>query len=179
MNFQTVEANNGNMVAMNATVVEVGSSKLNVNQKPFQSVTLRDDNGDQHKVTINKGNGELLDNNALGQRLAFNLSTYNGQHGLGYSGFWNNRAQVNQPTTQQPQQTAQRANATKPNANVSIERQCAWKAACRYCGEMKVDARKICGIAKVGAYFIQTGNDLAVVAEPDREIAGQPEDPLQ
>jgi len=82
---------------MLATVAEIGASKLNVNQKPIQSVTLTDDNGEQHKVTINKGKGSLLDGTALGKRLSFNLSTYQGQHGIGYSGFWNSRAQVSQP----------------------------------------------------------------------------------
>jgi len=116
MNFNVVAANNGNLVAMFATIAEIGASKLNVNQKPIQSVTLTDDNGEQHKVTINKGNGELLDGSALGQRLSFNLSTYQGQHGVGYSGFWNSRAQVSQPTPQNAPQAPPKA-PQRPSAN--------------------------------------------------------------
>ena len=125
MNFQTVAANNGSLVAIFATVAEVGASKLNVNQKPIQSVTLTDDNGEQHKATINKGNGQLLDSNALGQRLAFNLSTYQGQHGVGYSGFWNSRAQVNQEgqtTPPKPPQAPSRApESPKPDWDAIAE----------------------------------------------------------
>lgn len=105
MNFQTVAANNGNLVAMLATVVELGNQKLNVNQKPIQSVKLRDDAGEEHNATINKGKGRLLDSSALGQRLSFNLSTYRGttrdnQPFTGFSGFWNDKAQINQPAPQ-------------------------------------------------------------------------------
>ncbi len=120
MNFQAVAASNGNLEAMFAIVTEVGNQKLNRNQKPIQTVKLKDDNGEQHSVTINKGNGELLDGSVLGQRLSFNLSTYQGQRGLGYSGFWNNRAQVNQPTPQKPQQDPSRApESSKPAKGIA------------------------------------------------------------
>ena len=118
MNFQTVAANNGDFVAMFGTVIELGSQKLNVNSKPIQSVKLRDDVGDEHKVVINKGKGQLLPSDALGQRLAFNLSTYQGtgQNGVftGYYGFWKDRTQVNQPPPQQSAPPPQRGQQRPP-----------------------------------------------------------------
>jgi hypothetical protein len=118
MNFQTVAQNNGNLVAMLATVVELGNQKLNINQKPIQSVKLTDDTGEQHTVTINKGKGSLLDGSALGQRLAFNLSTYQGQQGICYSGFWNSRAQVNQGQTTS-QASSQATGQPKPDGGIA------------------------------------------------------------
>jgi len=102
MNFIEVLNANGQLVTMLATVLEVGTSKLNKNNKPYQSAKLRDDSGEEHTVTINKSTGLLLDNNCLNQRLQFAMQTYQGQRGAAFSGYWNNTAQVSQQPPQQP-----------------------------------------------------------------------------
>ena len=101
MNFTEVLNANGQLITMLATVLEVGNSKLNVNQKPYQSAKLRDDTGEEHTVTINRGNGSLLSGDCLNQRLQFAMQTYQGQRGAAFSGYWNNTAQVSQQQTPQ------------------------------------------------------------------------------
>lgn len=95
MNFQTVKNANGQLASIFGWVMEVGTSKLNVKQKPYQQVKIRDDTGEEHTVTINKGQGELLTNNELNTRQQFSMQTYQGQYGVNYSGFWST-ARVNQ-----------------------------------------------------------------------------------
>lgn len=177
MNFQTVAANNGNLVAMFATVAEIGNSKLNVNQKPIQSVTLTDDTGEQHKVTINKGNGQLLDGTALGQRLSFNLSTYQGQQGVCYSGFWNSRAQVKQPaapTSPQLGTPPPPRGIHKPQPNgekeMRIMRGNALNAAM---SAMQIEKGEEGMYLAAGLQWIMTGR-WQLVPEPDEEITNPP-----
>ncbi len=166
MNFEAVRQGNGQLVSMPATVDEVGASKLNKNNKPFVSLQLRDDAGEKYYVTVNKGTGQLVDAQQLGNRLQFNLSTYQGQRGVAYSGFWNNQAQVAPRTAQQAvqqaqQDTQQAAQAQKPapgpvnSVNSSIERQCAFKSACTW-GIGKT-ADEVMKLTKRGIAFIQTG----------------------
>ncbi len=112
MNFQTTVQANGQLTTILATVLEVGTSKLNKNNKPYQSAKLRDDNDEEHTLTINKGSGRLLDNNCLGQRLQFAMQTYAGQTGTAYAGYWNDTAQVNQIPTPQGQQATPDATGT-------------------------------------------------------------------
>lgn len=106
MNFTEVLNANGQLITMLATVLEVGASKLNVNQKPYQSARLRDDTGTESAVTINKGTGLLLNNACLNQRLQFAMQTYQGQRGAAFSGYWNNTAQVAPQKTLQYDQPA-------------------------------------------------------------------------
>lgn len=118
MNFQAITNANGQSLQIFATILEVGNSKLSREQKPYQPATLVDDNNEKHQVTIFQGDGRLLDNTCLGKRMAFSLSTYQGQRGLAYSGFWNDKAtqgqsQAPQRPQQAPQQPAQRPNAPK------------------------------------------------------------------
>jgi hypothetical protein len=115
MNFQTIQQNNGNLVQMVATVAEIGTQKLSSNNKPIQSIVLIDANNEKHKVTLYKGSGLLLTENALGNKYQFNLRTfqgdYKGQPYTGYSGFWDSKAQITSQSAQQaPQQAAQRPN---------------------------------------------------------------------
>ncbi|MFA5163789.1 MAG: hypothetical protein WC441_04730 [Patescibacteria group bacterium] len=105
MNFEQVRQANGQLVTMLAMVVEVGPSKLNRNQKAFRPCKLQDDLGEQHSVTVNQGKGLLIGDAVLGKRCQFSLSTYAGQNGVAYSGFWSDKAQVNQ-ATQAPQTPA-------------------------------------------------------------------------
>lgn len=176
MNFQTVAANNGSLVAMFATVAEIGASKLNVNQKPIQSVKLTDDNGEQHRVTINKGKGSLLDGTALGQRLSFNLSTYQGQQGVCYSGFWNSRAQVNQsqapPAGQQPTKPQPQS---KPPLNGEKEmRIMRGNALNAVMSAMQIDKSMTGMYLAAGLQWIMAGR-WQLVPEPDESITEPPQ----
>lgn len=125
MNYEAVRQGNGNLVAMLARVGEIGVSKLSQSNKPYQSVKLIDDTNESHSVTIHQGSGSLLDINALNQRLAFNVQTYQGSRGTAYSGYWNNKSQVRQTvpqnspqSPQQPQQAPQQPRQGKNGNDV-------------------------------------------------------------
>jgi len=131
-NFAMVEQAGGALVSMGATVLEIGSTKLNKNQKPYQGVTLRDNAGVQHKVTINQGSGNLLNTDALQQMLSFNISSYNGKYGVAFSGFWAGQSgqmtQTPQQNYSQPQQNYRQPAPPPPlqqapNTDDKIQRQ--------------------------------------------------------
>jgi len=127
MNFQAVQQANGQMVTMFGTIVEFKGEGVNPkSQKPYKKVAITDDSGVKHNVTLR---GNLPDPSLLNQRAQFSLDSYQGNYQgqpyTGYSGFWNNQAQVapqgqtsgaaqdsltytpvNQPSQQQPVQQA-------------------------------------------------------------------------
>jgi len=111
MNFEAVRRANGNLVKMSATVIEIGATKVNVKGKSHQSVTLRDTSGEEHKITLHQGNGNLLTADAISQTLGFSVGTYEGNYGLGYSGFWS--GQTGQ-MTQAPQRQARAFQRQQP-----------------------------------------------------------------
>lgn len=128
MNFTQVKQANGNNVTMLATFVEVGGVSFTQNQKQVCKCQLIDDNREQHLVRLY---GTMPLPTLLNMRQQFSLSSYQGtnQRGqpyAGFSGFWNDRAIVNQagdvpqasPQVQQHvQQPAQRPNVPQ---NVQI-----------------------------------------------------------
>ncbi len=117
MNFQTVEQANGNKVSMLGTLTEVGGVTFTTNQKEKCLCKIRDDVGVLHNVHIHKGNGQLPMPAQLNQRLAFTLSTFQGSHDnkpyTGYSGFWNDKASVAQPSQPAPQQALPQPHQSK------------------------------------------------------------------
>jgi len=96
MNFQAVQQANGQMITMFGTIVEFKGEGVNPkSQKPYKKVAITDDSGVKHNVTLR---GNLPDPSLLNQRAQFSLNSYQGNHQgqpyTGYSGFWNNQAQV-------------------------------------------------------------------------------------
>ena len=130
MNFQQVKQANGTNITMLGTFNEVGGVSYTQNQKQVCKCQITDDSGEKHLVRLY---GTMPGPALLNMRQEFSLSSYQGtnQRGqpyTGYSGFWNDRAQVNQVPAnappapyqapqapqapyQAPQQPAQRPNA--------------------------------------------------------------------
>ncbi len=99
MNFQAVKQANGQNVTMFGTFNEIGGVSLNQNQKQVCKCTITDDNGEKHLIRIYNQN--MPTPQLLNMRQQFTLSSYEGQTQkgqpyTGYSGFWDDRAQVNQ-----------------------------------------------------------------------------------
>ncbi len=114
MNFQAVLQAKGNNVTMFGTFNEIGGIALTQNQKQVSKCKITDDNSEKHTVNIY---GTMPLPTMLNMRAQFSLSSYEGttQQGqayTGYSGFWNDRVNVQQqgqPTQQQaPQSSPQR-----------------------------------------------------------------------
>ena len=104
MNFQTVKQANGNNVTLFATFNEVGGVSLTQNQKQVCKCRLIDDNREKHLVRLY---GTMPTPALLNMRQEFSLSSYQGknQQGqpyTGFSGFWNDRAMVNQVPANAP-----------------------------------------------------------------------------
>jgi hypothetical protein len=148
MNFATLKTLPVNQsIPVFMTVVEVGGVKLTANNKRKQSIKLRDDNGEQHTVSIFTDKSGDMMGGALNQRLSFSLSRWDNQGQPAFSGFWNSTATVNQQsqpaqqvstpvqTYAPPQQTYVPVNQPTQNRpvqndnNLSIVRQCMTKAA--------------------------------------------------
>lgn len=105
MNFAQVKQANGNNVTILATFVEVGGVTLTQNQKQVCKCQLIDDNREQHLVRLY---GTMPPTTLLNMRQQFSLSSYQGtnrrgQPYTGFSGFWNDRAMVNQVPSNAPQ----------------------------------------------------------------------------
>jgi hypothetical protein len=119
MNFQAVEAANGNSVPMQGTFVEIGGAQYTANQKAKAVCKVRDMTGVSHNVHVYKGKGFLPGPQNLNQRYEFSLSTfqgtYQGQPYTGYSGFWN----ANGQNQQAPPQHAQQQRQNPPQGNKS------------------------------------------------------------
>ena len=99
MNFQQAKQANGQNVTMFATFNEIGGVSLNQNQKPVCKCQITDDNGEKHLVRLYNQN--MPTTALLNMRQQFTLSSYQGQTQkgqpyTGYSGFWDDRAMVNQ-----------------------------------------------------------------------------------
>ena len=124
MNFAQVQQANGQNVTMFGTFNEIGGVSLNQNKKQVCKCQITDDAGEKHLVRLYNQN--MPTPALLNMRQEFSLSSYQGQTRqgqpyTGYSGFWNDRAQVNQPAPQVPQQApqypqqpAQRPNVAQP-----------------------------------------------------------------
>jgi hypothetical protein len=187
MNFATLKTLPVNQsIPVFMTVVEVGGVKLTANNKRKQSVKLRDDNGEQHTVSIFTDKSGDIMGGALNQRLAFSLSRWDNQGQPAFSGFWNSTATVNQqphpaqqaaPPVQTyvpPQQTYVPANQpfqSKPiDNNLSIIRQCMAKAAVeslKNCQDSTVN--DIINMAEILTTWCLTGDKPVDPNEPQGE----------
>ena len=99
MNFQAVKEANGNNVTMFGTFNEIGGVSLNQNQKQVCKCQVTDDNGEKHLIRIYNQN--MPTTALLNMRQQFTLSSYQGQTQqgqpyTGFSGFWDDRAMVDQ-----------------------------------------------------------------------------------
>ncbi len=127
MNFAAVKQANGQSVTMFGTFNEIGGVSFTQNQKPVCKCQIIDDAGEKHLVRLYNQDAPMP--TLVNMRQEFSLKSYQGQYQgqpyTGYSGFWNDRAQVNQaaPQTapqasynapQNPQQPAQRTNVPQP-----------------------------------------------------------------
>ncbi len=128
MNFAAVKQANGQNVTMFGTFNEIGGVSFTQNQKPVCKCQIIDDAGEKHLVRLYNQDAPMP--TLVNMRQEFSLKSYQGQTQqgqpyTGYSGFWNDRAQVNQaaPQTapqapqgvpQSPQQPAQRPNVAQP-----------------------------------------------------------------
>jgi hypothetical protein len=112
MNFQRVEAANGQLETMKGLLVEVGGVTLNSKQKQQCKCKVQDEAGVKHNVTFHAGNKGCPNPNDLNQWGIMSLSTFQGNYQgkpyTGYSGFWNGVA------AGQPQTTPQTATAAAP-----------------------------------------------------------------
>lgn len=104
MNFQQVKQANGNNITLFATFNEISGVSLTQNQKQVCKCRIIDDNGEKHLVRLY---GTMPTPALLNMRQEFSLSSYQGknQQGqpyTGYSGFWNDRAIVNQVPSNAP-----------------------------------------------------------------------------
>lgn len=179
MNFQIVDRNNGNLVDMFGTFMEIGGVQYTQNQKAKAVCKIADDNGVSHKVHLHQGNGQLPTPAQLQQRHAFSLKTFQGTFEggtyTGYSGFWKDKIQVNQQPQQglpQPPQAPQQA--TQPPKN---NKQPDWDAI----AEGKVRHGLVCAciqggmklsLAEIEGWktYIMTGHHPDNVPNPDPSI---------
>ena len=168
MNFQAVEQANGNKITIFGTFTEVGGVEYTSQQKAKAICKIRDTTGVEHKVHIYQGTGQLPTTENLNRRYQFTLSTFQGNYqGLpytGYSGFWNNNAQVNQNVPQnssRPPQTVPQS--TKPKSNgkdTSVERRGAFNSACSRAQGTDMTPTDIIDLAIQGQHFIETGDNI-------------------
>ena len=104
LNFQQVKQVNGQNVTLFATFNDVGGVSLTQNQKQVSKCHLTDDSGEKHLVRLY---GTMPTPALINMRQEFSLSSYQGknQQGqpyTGFSGFWNDRAMVNQVPANAP-----------------------------------------------------------------------------
>lgn len=185
MNFQAVQQANGQNVTMFGTFNEIGGVSLTQNKKQVCKCQLIDDNGEKHLVRLY---GTMPGPALLGQRQQFTLSTYSGktQQGqpyTGYSGFWNDKAQVAPQNTQQaPPQPAQGTNYQPPAPQGKKEPD--WDAIDAI-AEGKVRHGILCAMLQGGfsvdylevlrhTVFVMTGIDPDSVPNPDPSITNNP-----
>lgn len=185
-------------VTMLATFQNINDITFTQNQKQTCLVKLQDDAGESHNVHLY---GTLPTAAMNGLRAEFNLSAFSGQgqkgQYTGYSGFWNDRARVNQQAQAPPQQPipnaygnqpatpSPAANVTAPRpvqipvgrdaTGVSIERQCVVKAVCevaaRRGGQMDVgEVVKWCVILHK---WVTDGQDIPVMGQQPNQQSGQ------
>lgn len=64
----------------------------------------------------------------------------------------------------------------KAKERLSIERQAAFKAACEFAGRQGLSNVELIKIAKAGHYFIETGNSIYGIPEPDPSITESEDD---
>lgn len=120
---QKNERNYPQTVPMYGVIHEFKGEGVNPNtSKPYKKVSIKDEAGELHNVTLR---GTLPDASLVNQRLQFDIYAYAGTHDsqpyTGYAGLWNNNQQARPATpTQQPapvQQAAPVQQPTKPKAD--------------------------------------------------------------
>ncbi len=125
MNFQQTKQANGQNITMFGTFNEIGGVTLNKNQKQVCKCQVTDDNGEKHIVRLYNQN--MPTPQLLNMRQQFTLSSYQGtnpqtgQPYTGYSGFWDDRAQVNQPAPQAPHTIPQTPQNRLQQPNVPLQ----------------------------------------------------------
>lgn len=128
MNFQQVEQANGNNIIMFGTITEFVGEGINpASQKAWKKAKITDDTGKVHQVTLR---GTLPTVALIGQRAQFSIGTYQGtyqgQPYTGYSGFWNDKAQIAPPRP--PEGVSVAAESTNDQREMRIVRRNALNA---------------------------------------------------
>ena len=130
MNFQAVKEANGQNVTMFGTFNEIGGVTLTQkNQKQVCKCQITDDNGEKHLIRIYNQN--MPTTALLNMRQQFTLSSYQGQNQqgqpyTGFSGFWDDRAMVDQvvpPNAPQAPHTIPQTPPQQPNVPPQAPRQ--------------------------------------------------------
>jgi len=200
LNFQQVKQANGNNVTMFGTFDEIGGVSLTNNQKQVCKCQIIDDSGEKHLVRLY---GTMPHVNLLRMRQEFSLSSYQGtnQRGqpyTGFSGFWNDRAQVNQVPAnappapynaqQAPHQSAQRPNVPQnPQGRMKMPDTYAYpvtpETADRMARAVCIEAMLRSGQKPLYSYvtelvdFIRTGKEPYYAPDPDPSITGYSDPP--
>jgi hypothetical protein len=181
MNFQAVEAANGNRVTMYGTFVEVGAASYTANQKAKAVCKVRDTNGVTHNVHVYQGKGFLPGPQNINQRYEFSLNTfqdsYQGNPYTGYSGFWNSNTQgAQQQTPQAPPQQPQQPKSKKDVDWDAISRgKVRCKVVCAFIQKYGGRNQEIpIGIIDYWVDYIMTGQGPASIPGPDPSIQGPP-----
>lgn len=129
MNFQVVEQANGQNVDMIGTITEfIGEGINQKSGKPWKKCKIRDEKGVLHNVTLR---GTLPTVALINQKASFQLASFKGIYQnnpyTGYSGFWNDRMQIDpnanysyaqQPARNMPQASPQPQQATNSQQGV-------------------------------------------------------------
>lgn len=178
-------------VTMFATFTNIEGITFTKNQKQTCTVKLQDDAGESHNTHLY---GTLPTAAMNGLRAEFQLSAFSGQgqagQYTGYSGFWNDRSQVNQG-----QAATQQAPAPVPNAyagpsptpspaasvvapqpvhvpvgrdatGVSIERQCVVKAVCEVAARRSpMDVGEIIKWCVILHKWVTDGQDIPTMGQ--------------
>jgi hypothetical protein len=125
MNFQAVAAfkSTGNTTYIQGVLLEIAEQGINKNQKPFMKCKIADNTGQSHKVTIYQSKGGFPTTASIGQNCIWQMSSYDGQYGKQFSGFFGGVAQQGQPNAPQAsQKPPQATNAPQVDTNGQIRR---------------------------------------------------------
>lgn len=193
MNFATVRSLIGQMdqkgyarqTELFAVLNSVDGARYTPTGTSIFDAVLTDDAGERQNVSLIKRGPT---SNFINTRQAFSLSTkdYKGQ--LQYSGFWQDKKQVQQagpqmPPPQQPRpQPQQRPQQAPQDTMSSIERQCAWKSACTVATSSgkEFTLEETLRWAGAGLKFIETGFSALSLSDPgwpDNLPLGAPREP--
>lgn len=152
------------------TITAVGPASAPTGQYNvrYQDVTIADQSGKEWYGRIGSKQGYQG-----GEQVAVTVEVKQGQDGT-YNYFKKFNPQFgSQNAPQAPQQGQQAMKPPQQGRNgreVSIERQAAFKAACRYAGRIGLDGETLIKIAIAGHHFIETGENSYLKATPPKRL---------
>ncbi len=144
----------------------------------YQDVTVRTVQGD---VQGQKASKAALTENDIGAQVEWNIEVKQNNRNQNYNKFTKPQdpqyASQNRATRPQraTQGTKPQNNGRNTSINTSIERQCAFKAACSRAQGTDMEPSKIVDLARQGQYFIETGDNINDVPNPSQSIQTNPQ----